>query len=230
MVAVDDSGSTVDRVYDELKNLAITYAIKPGTRLNEGEVARRLGVSRTPLREALNRLRAAGFLDFEPNQGFFGKKLDAAEIFDLYEMRLAIEVASVRLAAIRAAAAALDEIESFLSVSAKVTSRQGIDQLVQFDEGFHQRIVKLTGNRQMLSCLGNIYDRIRFFRWIDMEDERRRDTQEEHRQILLALRDRDGERAARVMDTHIARRREQIIGQVREGYARIYVGNPDLAD
>lgn len=216
--------STVDRVYEELKHLAITFAIKPGSRLNEGEVARRLGVSRTPLREALNRLKAAGFLDFSPNQGFFGKALDPAEILELYEMRLAIEVASARLAAGRASAAALDEIGEFLAHSMRGTSEQGVDQLVRLDEGFHERIVKLTGNRQMLACLRNVNDRIRFFRWIDMEDEKRRDTQHEHHEVLLALRARDGERAAKILDTHIARRRDQIVGQVREGFARIYVG------
>jgi len=217
--------STVDRVYEELKHLAITYAIKPGSRVNEGAVARRLGVSRTPLREALNRLKAAGFLDFSPNQGFFGKALDPGDILELYEMRQAIEVASARLAAKRASVEALDEMDQYLAHSMRRTPGQSVDQMVALDEGFHERIVKLTGNRQMLDCLRNINDRIRFFRWIDMEEEKRRDTQNEHHDVLLALRAQDGERAARILDTHIARRRDQIVGQVREGFARIYVGN-----
>jgi DNA-binding GntR family transcriptional regulator len=58
-----------------------------------------------------------------------------------------------------------------------------------------------------------------------MEDEKRRDTQEEHRQVLSALRAQDAEQAASILDTHIVRRRDQIIAQVREGYARIYVGH-----
>ena len=170
--------STVDRVYEELKHLAITYAIKPGSRVNEGAVARRLGVSRTPLREALNRLKAAGFLDFSPNQGFFGKALDPGDILELYEMRQAIEVASARLAAKRASVEALDEMDQYLAHSMRRTPGQSVDQMVALDEGFHERIVKLTGNRQMLDCLRNINDRIRFFRWIDMESERRRGTQQ----------------------------------------------------
>jgi len=217
--------STVDRVYEELKHLAITYAIKPGSRVNEVAVARRLGVSRTPLREALNRLKAAGFLDFSPNQGFFGKALDPGDILELYEMRQAIEVASARLAAKRASVEALDEMDEYLAHSMRRTPGQGVDRMVALDEGFHERIVKLTGNGEMLASLRNINDRIRFFRWIDMEEEKRRDTQNEHHDVLLALRARDGERAARILDTHIARRRDQIVGQVREGFARMYVGN-----
>jgi len=220
-----ESGSAVDRVYQEVKTLLTTYAIKPGTRLNEGEIARSLGVSRTPLREALNQLKAAGFLDYAPKQGFFGKQPNPGEIFDLYEMRFAIEVAAVRLAAARASAKALDEIEQFLAVSARGTAQLGVDQLVKFDEGFHERIVALAGNRQLLDCLLNINDRIRYFRWIDMEGEKRRNTQDEHRQVLQALRARDGERAAKIMESHVVRRRDQIMSQVREGYTRIYVGH-----
>jgi len=221
---------TVDRVYEALKIEAISYAIKPGSRLNEGEVARKLGVSRTPVREALNRLTAAGFLSFTPSQGFFRKPLDPTEVFDLYEMRQAIEVASVRLAAGRASDAELRELEEFLSVSSGCAEGRDVDRLVRFDEEFHERIVRLSGNREMLACLLNINDRIRFFRWVDMESGRRRNTQDEHRSVLVALQARDAEGAAGTLHAHIARRRDQIIAQVREGYARIYVGAADPQD
>jgi len=228
MDANSGTRGTVDRVYEELKNQAISYAIKPGSRLNEGEVARSLGVSRTPVREALNRLAAAGFLSFTPSQGFFRKPLDPSEVFDLYEMRQAIEVASVRLAAGRATDEGLRELDQFLTVSSECSDIREVDRLVRFDEEFHERIVRLSGNREMLSCLLNINDRIRFFRWVDMESGRRRNTQEEHREVHSALQARDGERAATMLYSHIARRRDQIIAQVREGYARIYVGAGEL--
>jgi len=223
MNAASSAGGMVEHIYEELKGQAISFALKPGSRINEGEIARRLGVSRTPLREALNRLAAAGFLMFEPSKGFFRKPFAAVEIFDLYELRQAIEVAAARLAAERALEAQLDELEAFLSESARQEEGRTVDQLVQFDEGFHERIVQLTGNAEMLASLRNINDRIRFFRWIDMESERRQGTQQEHRRILEALRRHDGEAAAGMLQTHIAQRREQIIARVREGYARIYV-------
>jgi DNA-binding GntR family transcriptional regulator len=224
-----DSGArgTVDRVHEQLKTMAISYEIRPGSRLNEGDIARSLGVSRTPVREALNRLTAAGFLSFTPSQGFFRKPLDPTEIFDLYEMRQAIEVASIRLAAERATAEELTGIEKFLSVSI-ISDGRPVEELVRFDESFHEQLVKLSRNREMLTCLLNINDRIRFFRWIDMDMGRRPGTQEEHRQVLTALQARDPERAVELLHGHIARRRDQIIAQVKEGYARIYV-NADAA-
>ena len=224
-----DSGArgAVDRVYEELKSLAISYAIKPGSRLNEGDIARQHGVSRTPVREALNRLTAAGFLSFTPSQGFFRKPLDPTEVFDLYEMRQAIEVASARLAGARATDAGLQELDWFLAVSEHSADSLPVEHLVRFDEEFHERIVRMSGNREMLSCLMNVNERIRFFRWVDMETGRRKSTQHEHRQVLTALQARDGDGAASLLHAHIARRREQIIAQVREGYARIYVDGPD---
>src|ERR1700745_1890608 len=90
------SDSIVDRVYEQLKAMAVSYESKRGERLNEGELAKRLGVSRTPLREALNRLNTEGFLRFTPGKGFFCRELDAHEIFHLYELRKSIEVSCVR--------------------------------------------------------------------------------------------------------------------------------------
>src|ERR1022692_967687 len=89
--------SAVDRVYAQLKELAISFELRPGDRINEVVVARRLGVSRTPLREALNRLTSDGFLTLSRNTGFFRKPLDPKEIFDLYELRNQIEMAGGRL-------------------------------------------------------------------------------------------------------------------------------------
>jgi DNA-binding GntR family transcriptional regulator len=214
----------VARVYEELKTLSITYGLKPGSRVNESTLARQLGVSRTPLREALNRLVVDGFLDFTPSQGFFRKSIDPSEIFDLYEMRQTLEVASLKLAVQRATDQALDEIDEFLSVSVGYTSEEGTKMLVQLDEGFHERLILLTGNRQLLACLQSVNDRIRFFRWIDMEDERRRGTQSQHQEVVRAIRKRDAGAAAEILGEHITCRRDQILTQVKEGYARIFMG------
>jgi DNA-binding GntR family transcriptional regulator len=96
--------SVVERVYERLKSMTIAYEFKPGERLNEVELSRSLGASRTPLREALNRLSMEGLLRFAPGKGYFCRELDVHEVFCLYELRKAIEVAAVRLAIQRAKA------------------------------------------------------------------------------------------------------------------------------
>src|SRR5581483_10446370 len=92
------SDSFVDRAYERLKRMAVGYHLKPGQRLNEIELAKQLGVSRTPLREALNRLNIEGFTRFSPGEGFYSRNLSQREILDLYELRKAIELHGVRLA------------------------------------------------------------------------------------------------------------------------------------
>jgi uncharacterized protein (TIGR02421 family) len=97
--------------------MAMTYQFKPGERINEVALARRLEVSRTPLREALNRLAAEGFLTMVPNRGFVGRMLDATEIYQLYEFRCEIEETIIRLACERATEEELLDLEHFVELS-----------------------------------------------------------------------------------------------------------------
>ena len=89
-------------IYDQIKAKSAGFGIRPGTRINEGALARELNVSRTPVREALNRLVAEQLIDFRPGTGFFCRPLDPQDMFDLYEMRNIVETAAVRLAVLRA--------------------------------------------------------------------------------------------------------------------------------
>src|SRR3546814_9824686 len=82
--------------------MAIGYEFKPGEKLNEVALAKRMEVSRTPLREALNRLGIEGLLRFQPGKGFFCRDLDVHEIFHLYELRKVVEIAGARLSIVRA--------------------------------------------------------------------------------------------------------------------------------
>ena len=202
--------------------MAISYEFRPGERLNEVILAKQLGVSRTPLREALNRLTAEGFLTFAVNLGFFRKPLEVKEIFDLFEFRLEIEVAAVRLALERATEDQLAGIESFLERSMRDIPERTSRELVGLDEEFHEKLTLLSGNREMLHCLKNINGRIRYVRWVDMEG-RRSETQAQHMEIVQKLRARDVDGAVRLMKDHIAHRMDQIIEKVERCYGRIYI-------
>jgi len=214
--------SSVDRLYGTVKEMAIAFEFKPGERINEVELARRLGASRTPLREALNRLVAEEFLTFERGRGFFCRELKAREIFELYQLRSVIEVAAVRLACEQANETEVDELTDFLDCTGPDSGGRSSEELVALDEFFHERIMALTRNAEMARILANINARIKFFRWIDM-DTKRKATQSEHRAILEALRARDADVAARHMEDHIARRLDQITAAIKEGYSRIYM-------
>src|ERR1700761_321338 len=218
-----NSDSVVDRVYEQLKAMAVSYQFKPGERLNEGELAKRLGVSRTPLREALNRLNTEGFLRFTPGKGFFCRELDAHEIFDLYELRKSIEVASIRLAIKRARDEDIDALLAFLDATGPDPGERGSVELVELDETFHERLMAMSNNAEMLRVLRNVNARIRFVRWIDMDRINRSNTQAEHRAVLLGLKGRDEEACVAVLEKHIDRRLDTITSAIKEGYAQIYM-------
>ncbi len=208
-----------EHIYDRLKSMAITFAIRPDTRVNEVELSKALHVSRTPLREALNRLMVEGFLTRAPNKGFIGRSLDAKQIYDLYELRQALETCVVRIACERASDEELVELEEFVKTSINRREQADAAELLALDEQFHERIAELTRNREMVRELKAINARINFVRWLDMK---RRYTQQDHLRIVRALRTRDASKAANLMEEHISRRLDQIVEVIRMGFAEIY--------
>lgn len=213
----------VDRAYGELKGMLLAYALKPGERLNEVELARRIGVSRTPLREALNRLQTESLLRFAPGKGYFCRDLDVHETFQLYELRKVIEIAAVRLAVQRARDEDIDALEAFLRSTGPDAGELTVEQQVEYDEAFHISLLSMCGNAEMLKVLSNINERIRFIRHIDMGKTNRAQTQREHMEAVTALRLRDEAACVAVLEKHIDRRLDQITTHLQQGYVRIYM-------
>ena len=218
-----ETQSTADRVYAEVRDMAARFAFKPDERINEVELARALSASRTPLREALNRLAAEGFLRFSARQGFFCRSLDPAGILELYEARQAVESETARLAAERADAAELAALRAFLTETGpRYADGTAAVELVGLDEAFHMRVAAMSGNAELARMLSNLNARSRFVRLIDMET-RREITPGDHMQILDALEARAPDRAGAAMRDHIHRRRHEATDAARLAFSRLYV-------
>jgi DNA-binding GntR family transcriptional regulator len=225
MVPRRRAADTVARLHETLRAMVIGYDIRPDQRVNEVELARRLAVSRTPLREALNRLASEGLLVAAPNRGFRSRPLDTKEIFDLYEARRIIETCGVRLACERATAADIAGLARFWDDAIARSESQGsATKLVRLDEEFHERLLALAGNGELVRALERINAHIHFVRWIDLgREERRRGTYAEHRVLLDALAARDPERCATILGAHISRRLDEIVDVIKEGVVRLYL-------
>lgn len=223
----EDTGA-VERAYRTLKEMAASFAFKPDERLNESAISVELSISRTPLREALNRLTAEGFLTFRRGQGFHCRSLNPAEMMDLYEARAAIEAEAARLAARRADAAGVAGLRDFLARSeASYTSGASPVELVRLDEAFHRRLALLSGNAELVRLLDNAAARIQYIRVIDLQLLSERDgaeaiTTRPHARILEAVAAGDEDAAAREMRGHITRRLEEVTNNVRLAFSRIY--------
>ena len=224
--------SNVDRLYEALRRMAADFAFKPDARINESALATQLNASRTPIREALNRLVAEGFLTFHSGRGFFCRSLSPELVMDLYEARVAVEVEAVRLACERgtdhAITALMQELED---IAPDYTPEADPEQLLAMDERFHGQLCQLSGNAELCRMLANLNDRIRYLRLIDLR--RLRETASDsktmisaHRRILKAIATRDANEATVQMRAHIERRREGATQAVRDAYAQLYV--PDF--
>jgi len=224
--------SSVERAYVALRRMAVDFEFKPGERLNESALTKTLDVSRTPLREALNRLASEGFLTFELGRGFFCRPLSPEKILELYQLRSALETeALIRTIegapddAIEAVVTYLDEAEGEYSVSSD------LNQLLRMDEEFHVKLASLSGNEELVRLLCNVNERIRYVRIINLRLLRdRRDNPEydhislsQHRVILNAVKARDVEAATKALRRHIERRSEQTVELVRVAFSQLYV-------
>ncbi len=216
---------SADRVYDHVKLMAMTYEFRPGERINEVEVARKLNVSRTPVREALNRLSSEGYLMISPNRGFYGRLLDATEIYNLFEFRCALEQSIVRLACQRATAAELTELEAFVRRLKPEDGPAPTLERLRNDEEFHMRIARLAHNVEFERALEAVNGRIHFVRWIDLK--KRGAYSDGHARIVRLLKQRDPEKCAAHMEAVVKRRYEEVVEVIRDGVVEIYVGKTE---
>lgn len=217
--------SIVDRLTAQLRRMAADFEIKPEERIREGEMAKRLSVSRTPLREALNRLVSEGYLTFQSGQGFFCRALTPERILDLYEARAAIECEAMRHAIARASDAAIAAIAEELDQT-ELLYDQTADRLrlLEMDEAFHMALVRLSGNREFENMLANINGRIRYVRMIGLKmTDRAPGRMDAHRVILRALQARDTGAALSALRSHIELRQEDATQAVRDAFSQIYV-------
>lgn len=226
------SEGSVERAYQALRRMAISFEFKPGERLNETALTKTLDVSRTPLREALNRLVAEGFLTFELGKGFFCRPLSPEKVFELYQLRCALETEALIRAIEAADDSDIDAVIAYLDDVEKSYSVCGdLDELLRMDEEFHIKLASLSGNSELVNLLNNVNDRIRYVRMINLRllrDRRDRTDSDQtsmsaHRAILVAVRDRAKDRAVAALRGHIERRSEQTVELVRVAYSQLYV-------
>ena len=217
----------VEDIYRRVKQMAVTYRLRPGERLNEVALSRALGVSRTPLREALNRLVAERLLEFRPGSGIFSRALDAQSVFDLYELRQIVECAAVRLACRRASDADLAALRAELIATGLDVAGLTVAEACARDEAFHAQIARLSGNAVLAADLDRINERIRYVRWVSLSMGRIRGSKDEHRRLMEALIARDAEAAEATVSGHIARRMDEVVEVVRQGISTIYMDTTD---
>lgn len=200
-----------DDVFERILELIYSCELPPGSFVNESVLAARFGVSRGPVREAVRRLQGIQLVSRESFMRARVIELKPRAVRELFEMREALEGYACRLAAQNMA---IDEIDA-LTVALD-TNRLGlrdVDAATPAVFDFHERIVRASGNQRIIEALcGDLYHLLRLYRrWSGASGERKSQAFTEHRQILMAMRNRDGELAESLMRSHIARAAENLL-------------------
>lgn len=218
------NADVVGYVHRIIQEKAIRYELRPGEHVNELALARELKVSRTPIREALNRLVSEGLMSVVPNKGFYAQSLDIDGIRHLFEVRFGLESMAVRLGCLRASDTAIAELTAHWSGIKKRRKDLSIEDITGEDEAFHIRLAALSNNPELLRMIRDINARIRFVRRVALEFAHyRKITFSEHDAILDAVRRRDPGEAAGLLSEHISTTLDDIERIVKESIARIYL-------
>lgn len=192
-------------VAELIKRGIMTGKFLPGQRLNEVDLASEFGVSRTPVREALRELVAAGLLEYEKHRGIRVKRYTLSEIRHIYEIWSELEAIAARLAASRIDGVSLDEIEKVLEKQRKLVLQGEMSwRYIELNDEFHLIIARSTGNPFLLKMLSNMRELMRLYRLGSPGClGRLRDSFEEHQRIFEAIKNRDPEGAYASAFTHV---------------------------
>jgi DNA-binding GntR family transcriptional regulator len=198
--------SRAEDVYEQLKLDVAEFNLVPGDRFTENEISERLGVSRTPVRQALFRLQQEGYVEVLFRSGWRVLPFDFDQFDQLYDLRMVLETtAAQRLCADgeRVNRELLEQLAATWLVPLAERSGNTV-QVAKWDEEFHCALVAAAGNAEMARVHRDVTDRIRIIRRLDFTKQARIDaTYDEHAKILKAIQRRRGDQAAMLLRAHI---------------------------
>ncbi len=194
-----------DAIAEELEELIFDGTFSDGDRLDEVRLAERFRVSRTPLREALQRLARSGLVELIPRRGAFVRQPGPVELMEMFEVMAEVEAVCGRLAAVRISDSALADLHDANQKCQAAVDCQNSETYYIENERFHKIIYKQSGNSFLETETGNLHRRLKPFRRQQLRLRgRMAQSMAEHRSILEALESGDPEAAAVALRGHVA--------------------------
>ncbi|MEU2437968.1 GntR family transcriptional regulator [Streptomyces rubradiris] len=194
-------GPLRERVYEALLELITTRALRPGQHLVESELAGHLGVSRQPVREALQRLNTEGWVDLRPAQGAFVHEPTEEEADQLLTVRTLLEAEAARLAAAHADSAGIAALKELCAEGEQAVAAEDVDRAVALNAAFHGKVMELAGNTVLAGLAAQVDRRVRWY-YTPVARQRGSQSWVEHRELIAAIDARDERRATRLMREH----------------------------
>ena len=216
-----------EKIYNHLRTKLLAGELPPGARLDYKRISTEMGVSTTPVREAMGKLASEGLVDLVPRAGAIVRKLGAQEAVQLYGVREAIETYAAVKAAEKISEARLQNLENLLtkmrslitksfSPTTKLMTGENLSEFLQSDLAFHMTIIEAAGNPRLTKLAGDshIHSRIFGVERFGHNQELMEEADEIHRSIFDALKRHDASRASSLVSQHIQRSLELTISHI----------------
>lgn len=192
------------QVYQQILELISARVLAPGARLDEQSLAAEMGVSRTPLREAIGRLAEKGVVEYRPYQGNFIRTFTTKEVNDIYHVRRALEELAIRLTAERLTEERLGVIRGILDEIEAAMARGDVETVNAADRRFHDVIAEFSENDALIGAISDLSHQVQIIRMMaNQNPEVVSRTAIQRSEILAALEARNGDDAARLIGRHI---------------------------
>lgn len=204
-------------VFETLREAIIQGRLRPGERMMEIQLAEEMGVSRTPVREAIRKLELEGFVVMVPRKGAFVAGISIKDIVNVFEVRAAMEALAAGLAAERITSEEMEELERSLVQINEVSSRDNIDDIVALDSSFHDIIYRASRNERLIQIVTHLQEQIHRFRTASLSQPgRTKWALGEHKKIVEAISDRNVELAQSLAREHIENAEQSMLNALGE--------------
>ncbi len=215
-IKMDDFLPLRDVVFNTLRQAILTGELKPGERLMEIHLANRLGVSRTPIREAIRKLELEGLVIMIPRRGAEVAQITEKSMNDVLEVRRAMDALCIELACERITDEELAELKQACERFEQAVKTGDVKSIAQTDVALHDIIVKATGNMRLVQLINNLSEQMYRYRFEYIKDVSQHDRLiEEHRLIYDSIVRKDKDTASKMAKIHIDNQKQAIIKQLR---------------
>lgn len=203
-VTLDNYKPLREIVFETLREAIINAVLKPGERLMEIQLAEEMGVSRTPVREAIRKLELEGFVVMVPRKGAYVAGISIKDIADVFEIRAAMEGLAAGLAAERITEEELEQLERILVKIGECVQNNDLEKLIEVDTEFHDTLYKACRNERLVQIVSNLREQIQRARTASLSTPgRSKYALEEHKKIVEAVSERNVELAQMLAREHI---------------------------
>ncbi|MTI82108.1 MAG: GntR family transcriptional regulator [Firmicutes bacterium] len=204
-------------VFETLREAIIKGNLNPGERLMEIQLAEEMGVSRTPVREAIRKLELDGLVVMVPRKGAYVAGISMKDIVDVLEVRAALDALAARLAAERITDDELDKLEKSIVSISEVSDGKNLDEVVARDTGFHETIYEASRNKKLVQFITHLKEQLQRFRSTSLSiPGRTKEALEEHKQIVEALSERNAELASQLAYQHIENAENSMLSAIKK--------------